>query len=919
MTGSFTLVGRESECRLINELVTAAAPRGGALVLTGEPGIGKTALLDYAADAVSSDIVLRTRGVESETVLPFAALADVLLPLRGHLASLPNAQRVALEVCLALSVGPMPDTYAVCAGALSLLTMAAVEDSLVILVDDMQWIDPCSRRALLFVARRILGEQIVVLLALQGHKGDPNGAADLPSVEIPGLSVADCAELLRRHGIYVSTQIAREFARWSGGNPLALLEAALSLRPAQLSGEEPMPELPSVGQGLEQAWLSRICGLPATTRNSLTIMAASRTPSVSALESALTIAGLSLDMLIPAEEAGLLSATDNGYEFRHAVLRSVVMRRTPLADRLRIFRVLAEASSGTQRALYLAAAATGPDEDIARSLVAAAYDGRRRGAFAAAARTWRRAADVTPDPEVRAERLFEAATDAFLGGASTDAVAWCEEALSRASDPLLHADIELLRGRVSTWLGHPAAAHQQLVEAANAVRAVDSARACALLAEAIIPAAMDNQFSVALNHAVECRDLATDAAVMSVSGAVLHGSVLILTGQVPEGRAILDKWADALADADPVRDQQFLTLGAQAHSWADSDDESRRLLTRVIETARHNGAPAALPIALGARAELEWWQGRWAAAYADAADALRWAEELQHTSVIGYALSCIARLDVHRGDRPRYEEHIARARRNVGPFAIGSLEIYLTSILGAAALTHGDYETAIAQLENTFARAIQCGLGNPVTVPYLADLAEAHIRNGNTDRALEILNHLERQAQATGLAWPQAAAARNRMLLADSPADAEKWFDAAEAAHYRRDMPFEHARTLLCRGEVLRRSRRPGAAREPLLAALATFESLGAVPWTRRTAAELAATGQPVVALMEPSAFEELTTQELQVARVIARGMSNDQAASALFISRKTVEAHLTRIYRKLGIRSRTDLTRALVSAGLVD
>jgi DNA-binding CsgD family transcriptional regulator len=911
------LVGREKECLLIDNVVAATTRRGAALVVTGEPGVGKTALLDYAARTAAESLVLRTRGVESETILPFAALADVLLPLREYLATLPSAQRAALEVCLALSPGSVPDTYAVCAGALSLLSTAAAERPILLLVDDLQWIDPCSRRALLFVGRRVTGEQIAIVFAVLGQDHEP--AEGLPSAELAGLAISDCAELLRRQDLPAAPRTVTELAAWSGGNPLALLEAAASLTPSQLRGEEPMPRLPAVGSDLEQAWLTRIGKFPRATRDALAIVAASHSPSITALEPALDAADLSLATLTAAEEAGLISEIEDGYEFRHPVLRSVIMRRTPLAVRRRTFRILADVSSGSLRAWYLAAAAAGPDENVARSLVAAAQDGRRRGAYSAAARTWRRAADVTPDRGLRADRLLQAASDAFLGGSSADATMWCEEALSAASDPLLRADIELLRGRVRTWLGHPGTAHPQLVDAANAVRAVDPQRACALFAEATLPAAMDNQVTAALKYAEECRDLAVDSAIMSLPGSVLYGSILVVAGRVAEGRATLDKWAAELTKADPIQYQQLMTLAAQACCWSDNEAVSRELLTRVIDTAQRNGAPAALPIALGARSELDRWRGRWATAYADATEALRWAEELQHTSAIGYALACLARLDAYRGDRALCEERIARARRDVGPFAIGCLEAYLTSILGIAALIDGEYDTAVAQLERTFSRTVGGGMDNPMAVPYIADLAEAYIRSGKGDRAAAILDHVAEQARATGLAWPEAAAARGRMLMATTLDEAESWFAVAESAHRRRDMPFEHARTLLCSGEVLRRYRRPTAARRPLLAAHAAFESLGATSWAGRAAAELAATGRPAVTISKANLLEQLTAQELQVARTIARGMSNNEAASALFVSRKTIEAHLTHVYRKLAVRSRTDLARALVTAGLVD
>jgi len=312
------------------------------------------------------------------------------------------------------------------------------------------------------------------------------------------------------------------------------------------------------------------------------------------------------------------------------------------------------------------------------------------------------------------------------------------------------------------------------------------------------------------------------------------------------------------------------------------------------------------------------WAGRWAEAQADAAESLRWAEEMGHTSSVGYSLVCLARLDAQRGDRVGCAERILRARREVGPYRIGGLEPHFTDVLGLAALAGGDYEEAATQLDQTFRDTERTRMGNPRVIPFAADLIEAHVRAGHPERAREPLAWLCDAADRTELIWPRAVLARCRGLLAETLEHAEQHFAVAEREHRRQEHPFELARTLLCRGEALRRFRRPAAGRVPLTAAHACFESLGATPWARRAAAELAAAGQRTLPSSTPAALDLLSPQEVQVARAIAGGLNNAEAASVLFVSRKTVEAHLTRIYRKLGVRSRTDLTRTLVSAGLV-
>jgi DNA-binding CsgD family transcriptional regulator len=322
-----------------------------------------------------------------------------------------------------------------------------------------------------------------------------------------------------------------------------------------------------------------------------------------------------------------------------------------------------------------------------------------------------------------------------------------------------------------------------------------------------------------------------------------------------------------------------------------------------------------LSLALGLSSELGWWTGEWAPAYADATDSLQWAQELNQTGLIGYGLSLLARIEAARGERKECEAHVERARTDIEPRGMSCQAIYDAAALGLCALTHGELAAAIEHLESAWTLMQAAELGNPDIVPFVGDLAEALARSGAADRAAQILAWLQERADSTGLAYPAAAAARVKGILAADPAEAEAWFGRANLVHHKRPMPFEQARTLLCEGEALRRARRPTAARSPLRHALALFSGLGARPWAARTISELAATGAQIGTRNNSQpALEALSPQELQVARAIGRGLNNAEAAAALFISRKTVEAHLTRAYRKLGIRSRTELTRLLLT-----
>ncbi len=914
----------------MDDLLVAGGAGGAALLLWGEPGIGKTALLDYAAERAAAGTsgatpatVLRARGIETETVLPFATLGDLLMPYSSLFRELPGAQRAALESCLALSgdsADPPGNPYAACMGALNVLATLGEERPVVVLVDDLHWVDPSSQRVLLFVARRLSSEHVALALGSRQDHGESGPRRGIPTVQVGGLAPEECATLLAGR---VAPGVLSDLVRISGGNPLALREIASGLSDEQARGERPLLDPPSLGSHLERAWATRIDGLPDPARRALVVLAASRSTAAGPLRKALEAAGLSLDALSPAEEDGLITATADGLDFHHPVLRALVLGRAPLAHRFAAFHALAEVSTGPLHAWYRASATPGPDEETAAALAEAALEARRRSAFGESALAWRRAAELTPDPAPRADRLHHAASDALLSG-SPAGPQWCEEALRITPDPAMRAAIQGLLGRMYTWKGETAQAYGLLMNAADAVRDTDPARACLLLAEATAAARLDGHVPAAVRVAEESLALASSSGPERWYSLTLLGAALVMNGRTAEGREMLEAADRHGTGGDPVRDQQVYAIAGQAWSRAEEFVRGRRLLNTAVESARQHSAVGVLGFTLAVRGELETRIGQWASARGDLTEALRWAEELGQLTCVSYALYCLARLEALRGDRVECEEHVARARRECGAYGIGCQEFHMTAVLGLSALAYGDHDAAADQLEQTLSLAEEQGIGNPEVVPFAADLAEAHVRAGNAVRAGEVVTWLEERARETGLASAEAGAARVRGLLAGTPEEAEACFGAALKAHQRTTGPFDWARTLLCEAEVLRRYRRPGAARAPLASALACFERLGAVPWARRAASELAAaggmlnTGQSTGGGMG-GALDQLTPQEFQVSRAIARGLNNTEAAASLFVSRKTVEAHLTRIYRKLKVRSRTDLTRLLTAADLVD
>jgi DNA-binding CsgD family transcriptional regulator len=369
---------------------------------------------------------------------------------------------------------------------------------------------------------------------------------------------------------------------------------------------------------------------------------------------------------------------------------------------------------------------------------------------------------------------------------------------------------------------------------------------------------------------------------------------------------------------------QGTAFHAPSLGWLEQYSEARNQLTILLNAARHLGSPTILAFALAISAEIGWWSGQWTTAYADATEALQWATENDQPGLLAYGLSMLSRLEGARGERELCQSRIDKARREVEPRGVGCAPVYGYS-LGLAALGDGELYEAADRLQQAWDLAMRQGINNPNVFPIAGDLAEALARAGESDRCTEIVNWLDERAQMTGLAYPRSAACRAQGILTADPEEAQRLFTASLTALEKAGpIPFEEARTLLCSGEALRRIRRPGDARLPLNRALAIFDGLAARPWTARARAELAAAGVrhrrvTIDACSRPNGLAELSPQELRVARIAARGESNVEVAAALFVSRKTVEAHLTRVYRKLGIRSRTQLARILLANGIAD
>ena len=909
-----TLIGRSRERRLLRALVGSVAGGGAAGVVLGEAGVGKTALLREVARTTTHQVSW-VRGDESEAMLPFAAAADLLRPFLPVFGNLPCAQRQALEVALALADGPPPSPLAVCTGALGVLAAVGDEQPLVVFADDLQWIDQESRQLMIFVARRLATERVVMLFAARDEPGRPHPVGNLPTLRLSGLDLDECESLARLRGLAVSRDVLGPIVRATGGNPLAVLETITQGASLTAAGE---PDV-AVGLSAERAWRGVLSRLPPRAQHALFVVAVSRGPGLPTLPAILDAVQLGLEDLEPAERQGLVHVAGDRVGLRHPLLRCVLIDDTPLAVRVVTYQALASLATPDLSAWYLSQATVGPDREVADRLVAAAESARRRSGYGTAKRLSKRAAELTAEDSARADRLISAAADAELAGDARSAADLCEEALGLRTDPEFTAVATLIHGRALAWAGEPRNGYEALTRVASEVESCRPQLAAELYAEAIVPAVMTGDIHAAASAAGACEAAAAAGVTPTFRTLVMVAKSRLLRGDVAEGRARLDAAAAFLGDVDLVVDQQALAHMALGRAWAEDTEIARRLIGSALDGARRHGAPAILSFALAVRSDIDCRAGRWAAAYADACESLHWAEELNQAGVIGDCLMTMARIDAARGDRQRCEARVDQSRRAVGPNGIGWMQLVEQAVLGFAALTGGEPVIAVEHLEATWRFAQANGLANPDITRFEPDLIEAHLRCRNLQRARELLASLDERGRATGLSYPAAAAERCRGLLADDAEQAVAAFAAARQAHSLRSAPFELGRTLLCEGEVLRRFRRPTAARSVLREAHRLFERLGARPWTERAASELAATGSSSPSGPRAALLDALTPQELQIARLVADGRNNAEVAVAMFLSRKTVETHLTRVYRKLSVRSRTELTRMLVVHGMTD
>ena len=898
--------------------------RSGALVIRGEAGIGKTALLDYAAARAEDMTVVRALGVESEAQLEFSGLLDVCWPLRDRLEELPDHQAEVLRSALGIGPGEEQDRFSVGAATLSLLAASADGNPVCVLVDDAQWLDPASQETLLFATRRLQADRIALLFGARDGEDPPFEAPGVESMALTGLPHDAAADLLARDdAIAVAPEVADRLYEATHGNPLALLELPGLLSVEQLAGTAPLRDPLPAGSTVERAFARRTEALPESSQKALVVAAVSTSSDAEAIVAGLAGLGLPGVALEPAEDAALVRIVDGRLEFRHPLVRSAIYHGATASERRSAHRALAEGLAGSTRtearAWHLAGAALGPDEEAADALAEAAEHARRRGGYAAAAAALERAARLSPDGKVSVERLAAAADAAWRAGRTEAAADLVNEALAGATDGRLRAEALRLLGSIEFFAGNGDAAATAILEAVALLEQTDPSAAVAAAADAVNALVRVRKPELALETARKARLLAPeDGGEEDAEATIAVGYALCFAGRYGEAEPYLRR-AVELSNAKTTA-PSFLQVGrlSAALGWLGRHEEAHAYLAATVARAREAGALGSLAPLLAGSA----WQGlhasRFNETYADASESVSLAEELDQPVTAAQSLGVLTWVSALRGDESRCRAYGEETQKRAAELGFKLYGLLASLCFGLLDLGCGRVEQAISEIEAVARHADERGLYVPGVSPQL-ELAEANVRGGRAADAKALLAAFDESQLATVPLF-RAQAERCRGLLADADAF-EAHFAAALEFHAQAQSPFALARTRLCFGERLRRAGRRVEAREQLRAALETFDRVGAAPWSERVSAELRASGE-TLRRRESHEAEELTPQELQIALQVSEGKSNKEVGAALFLSHKTIEFHLSRIYRKLDIHSRAELIRlyasepALSSAG---
>jgi DNA-binding CsgD family transcriptional regulator len=904
------LHGRRVEREALDRLFEAVRSRQSrVLVVSGEPGVGKTALLQSAIESATGFRVARAVGVESEMELAFAALQQLCAPMLDRLDRLPGPQQEALGVAFGLRGGNAPDRFLVGLAVLSLFSDVAEEQPLVCVVDDAQWLDLASAQALVFVARRLLAESVALLLATRELNDELEG---LPRLVVEGLRNGDARALLGSVlRVPLDDRVRERIVAETRGNPLALLELPRGLTPDELAGGFGLPDAPGLSGRIEDSFRRRLAGLRAETQRLLLVAAAEPVGDPVLLWRAAERLGIGVQAA--GHTDGLLEIGAR-VTFRHPLVRSAVYRAASPEDRQEAHRALADATDpevdADRRAWHLAHATPGFDEEVASELERSAGRAQARGGLAAAAAFLERAAALTPEPSRRAGRALAAAQAKQQAGAFEAALGLLAIAESGPLDELRSAQVDLLRGEIAFALSRGSDAPRLLLNAAKRLEPLDLRLARDTYLEALTAVFFPGRLAstdIVLETARAARAAPPWSQSPRAPDLLLDGLALLITDGYAAGTPILRRAIDGFRDEEISRGdgRRWLWLASRVAAFLWDDENWDMLSARFVELARDAGALSVLPVALATRSVVPLFAGELAVAFSllDEVVAVNEATGASLASYVGLAhvtfqgreaeatplIQAATREIVRRGDREglRFIHWVTAVLDN----GLGRYEEALVAAQQAGEDTHASWWRDWG----------------------LVELIEAAARSGKSELAVDALGRLSQATAASGTDWALGVEARSRALLTEGAA-AEPLYRQAIERLERTRVRVELARAHLLYGEWLRRERRRINAREQLRHAHKLFTDFGMEAFAERARVELEATGEHA-RKRTLETRDDLTPQEAQISRLATHGATNQEIAAQLFISPSTVDYHLRKVFRKLGVRSRHQLKQHVLQA----
>ncbi len=892
-----------SERDVLERLVAGvSAGQSRVLVLRGEAGVGKTGLLRHLSAAASGCRIARAAGVESEMELAFAGLHVLCAPMLGHLEDLPEPQRDALSTAFGLTAGPPPDRFLVGLAVLTLLADAAEEQPLICIVDDAQWLDRVSAQTLAFVARRLLAERVGLVFALR-DSGDDQVFQGLPELVIEGLP-GDQARLLLEAAITgpLDERVKARILGEAGGNPLALIELPRGLTPAELAGGFGLPDARPLASRIEHTFLQRVETLPRDAQLLLLTAAAEPLGDLGLLWRAAAILGIGGKAGRPAEAAGLLELGLR-VRFPHPLIRSAVYRAADPDDRRDVHGALADSTDPLldpdRRAWHRAYATAMPDEEVAAEMARSADRAQGRGGLAAAAAFLQRAAELTPDPATRADRSLAAAQAKLDVADAASASDLLEAAELGPLDELQRARLERLCAEIAFTSRRGRDAPPLLLAAARRLEPLDAQLARETYLEAIAAAMFAGRLGIGPDEREVAEAARASSAVHSSGPADLLLDALVT--RFTEGYAAsvgpLSRALHGFADSDlGAEDPRWIWLACRLAQDLWDDELWHVLAARGVRLARDTGALNLLPNALNYLAALNVHSG----AFATAASLIEEVDAITHATGLPPLKYAALMLAAARGEPA--QALFEFASRNAGERGEGSGLGQLHWLVALRHNGHGRYAEALTDARQG------CEYEDVMAYGWtLVELIEAGVRADKPDEAATALDRLSERTQASGTEWALGIEARCRALLSDD----ESLYSESIERLSRSRAAVELARSQLLYGEWLRRENRRTDAREVLRAAYESFSQMGADAFAERARRELLATGETVRRITADTR-DALTPQEVQVARLARDGHSNPEIGAQLFISPRTVEYHLRKVFRKLDVSSRKELREAL-------